>query len=1009
MTNWPNKLRGEAAILAVIVAFFLFFFWRVMFGGRFFLAGDQLVYTWPLRTIAWEMIRNGQLPLWTPFVFSGYPLLSMAQLGLGYPLTWGYLFLPGHWAEHVVILAPYLLSPIFTYTYLREVGRSRVASLLGGLSFAYGGLMVSGIGLNGMLPNAMMWTPLLLIAIERSKGKTFFSPTKTHKENTKENQNQSTFLREPSCDFVGKQHTFARCVLWVTGSYSMSVLSGIGQGFVYTGLLAVAYAVFIVAVWPRDKHETAPSFRTFARWRPLVVIVTGMFLAAGVAAFQILESRQAQRLSVRSRLNFDQFSDGAFRFSMAWKSWLDPFHIKGDVTAYVPLLVVLLAIVAVMAALRSKSRELRIFFWLAVTVVAWVLMCGPNTPVYQLAFKIPLLNLFRVPSRHVFEWTLAASVLAAYGWDIVASWKKLFSSTKTHEEDTKAFSLSRYLQIVLAVIGLIVSLAIGIGWHRATGLLLPTADPALEALSYPYLGWKLAFVAATIFAAWAVCQIGNQAWREKLLMLTVALICFFEPFNFLEYLTPPYSSPVERLSHFSPTTKQVQQNQATQNRVYSQVTMEGDEMRPEPRFDLPNQTALAGLHNVAGFEPLMPERYSRALNSPAWNTVNRGPNLVADPSLFESHSHVLDLLNTTHVISFDNFGYNHPSPKVKDGLIYDSSVIVAELDSDSPTVMPVENFQADQLALITAMSRSNHIPDQTPVARITIRTTDGQVIERELLAGRDTSEWAHERPEVKAKIKHGLAEVFDSQPADAQNSFSSLRFLKRFPLKARLNVARVEMTKLVKDADVGVWNATLIDSQTGASQTLHPFDPDRWETEYKKDGVMVARNKRAMPRVWLATEAEALDATQIWLRIRGLPDAKTQTVTAFDPRRTALMEIEPAKLPKLSGGELAPDAYARFASYEPNRLVIETNNDKPAVLVVSERHYPGWVATLDGAKTPIHQTDFLLRGVVVPAGKHTIEMSYRAPQARNGAIISLLTLCLIVWIGFRALNPQSTT
>ncbi len=991
-----NKRRGDLAILAVIAAFFLFFFWRVMFGGRFFLAGDQLVYTWPLRTVAWEMIRNCQLPLWTPFVFSGYPLLSMAQLGLGYPLTWGYLFLPGHWAEHVVILAPYLLSPIFTYAYLREVGRSRAASLLGGLSFAYGGLMVSGIGLNGMLPNAMMWTPLLLIAIERSRS----SSTKAHEENTKVNRSN-----------------FAKCVLIAAGAYSMSVLSGIGQGFVYAGLLAVAYAAFIVVVWPTDENEIAPSFRTFARWRPLAVIVIGMLLAMGVAAFQILESQQAQRLSVRRRLNFEQFSDGAFRFSMAWKSWLDPFHIKGDVTAYVPPLVVLLAIVAVVTALRSKPRELRIFFWLTVAAVAWVLMCGPNTPVYKLAFKIPLLNLFRVPSRHVFEWTLAASVMAAYGWDIVASWKSFFSSTKAHEEDTKkneiifAFLRGPSCAFVdrysfYSAFWLVVSLAIGAAWHRAAGSLLPTADPKLEALNYPYLGWKLAFVAATAFAVWAVWQIGNQTCRERLLMLAVALICFVEPFNFLEHLTPPYSVPVERISHFSPTTKLVQQHLQQEgpeaNRVYSQVTMEGDEMTPQPRFDLPNMTALAGLHNVAGFEPLMPERYSRALNSPAWDTVNRGPNLLADPSLFESRSHVLDLLNATHVISFDDFGYNHPPLPMKDGLAYDSSTIIAELSFFSPTVMTVENFAANQLAVVTAMSRSGHLPDQTPVARITIRTTDGQVIERELLAGSDTSEWAHERPDVKATIKHGLAQVFDSQPGDSQNSFSAMRFLKRFELGARLEVARIEIVKLVKDADVGIWNATLIDSQTVASQNLRPFDPDRWETVFRKDGVMVARNKRALPRAWLATEAEALDATQIWRRIRGIPDPKTLSLTPFDPRRTALMEIEPTKLPQLPGGELAADAYARFVSYEASRLVIETNADKPSVLVVSERHYPGWVATLDGAKTPIHQTDFLLRGVVVPAGKHTVEMSYRAPQARNGAIISLLTLGLIGWIGIRA-------
>jgi uncharacterized membrane protein YfhO len=58
-------------------------------------------------------------------------------------------------------------------------------------------------------------------------------------------------------------------------------------------------------------------------------------------------------------------------------------------------------------------------------------------------------------------------------------------------------------------------------------------------------------------------------------------------------------------------------------------------------------------------------------------------------------------------------------------------------------------------------------------------------------------------------------------------------------------------------------------------------------------------------------------------------------------------------------------------------------------------NYPGWVATLDGARTSIHQTDFLLRGVFVPAGKHNVEMSYKAPGARNGAIIALLTTLLI--------------
>ena len=307
LDRWSDRKR-DLAVAAIVAVFAFCFFAPSIFSGRVFLAGDQIVYTWPLRTVAWEMIRSGQLPLWTPYVFSGYPLLSMAQLGLAYPLTWGYLFLPGHWAESVYIFAPYFLSPIFTYAFLRELGRSRLAALLGGLSFAYSGLMLSGIGLNGMLPNALMWTPLLLLAIERSRN-----------------------------------GNFAKCVLLATAAYSMSVLSGIGQGFVFAGALAIAYALFIVLCWPKADQETAPVWRSFDRWKPLAVIVAGMLLAAGVAAFQILESRQAQRLSVRSKISYETFSEGAFRFSMAWKSWLDPFHIMGDVTAYVPLLVTLLA------------------------------------------------------------------------------------------------------------------------------------------------------------------------------------------------------------------------------------------------------------------------------------------------------------------------------------------------------------------------------------------------------------------------------------------------------------------------------------------------------------------------------------------------------------------------------------------------------------------------------------------------------------------------------------------
>src|SRR5262245_62282469 len=109
----------------IAIAFLIFFAW-VIFRQQLLLGGDAFFYSYPLHSVAWASIRNGVLPLWTPHILSGYPLLSMAQLGIGYPLTWGYLFLPGHLAEEIYVLAPYLLAPAFIYAYLRVINCSQI-------------------------------------------------------------------------------------------------------------------------------------------------------------------------------------------------------------------------------------------------------------------------------------------------------------------------------------------------------------------------------------------------------------------------------------------------------------------------------------------------------------------------------------------------------------------------------------------------------------------------------------------------------------------------------------------------------------------------------------------------------------------------------------------------------------------------------------------------------------------------------------------------------------------
>jgi uncharacterized membrane protein YfhO len=75
-------------------------------------------------------------------------------------------------------------------------------------------------------------------------------------------------------------------------------------------------------------------------------------------------------------------------------------------------------------------------------------------------------------------------------------------------------------------------------------------------------------------------------------------------------------------------------------------------------------------------------------------------------------------------------------------------------------------------------------------------------------------------------------------------------------------------------------------------------------------------------------------------------------------------------------------------------------------VVVSELYYPGWRATMDGIDTPIYRADHALRAVLVPAGRHSVEMVFDPLSFRVGAIISLVTLLtaalVLVRAGWRA-------
>jgi hypothetical protein len=959
LARWRESLgarAADAAALVAVAALFVLMFWPALFAGRFLLLADSYAYSLPLRTEVWRMLRDGAAPLWTPHILGGYPLLSMAQIGVGYPLTWGYAFLPGRWAEQVYVLAPYLLAPAFTYAYCRRTGRTPLASLLAGLSFGYGGMMFSKYTANGMMSNALMWLPLVLTAVERARERDFIRPA-----------------------------------LGVALAYSMSVLTGIGQGFVYVGALALCYAAY-VSLLPRAPRtpdragdaEAAP-LRSFRRWRPLAAAVSGVLLAAGVAAFQILETMRAARRSVRHALGYETFVEGSFTPRLELRSFVAPFyaHEVLDVTAYVASLSVCLAFAGALLWLR---RDARVVFWLAVAALAWLLMLGENTPLYRLVYHVPVVNRFRVPARHSFEWSFALSVLAAYGWDALASRARAGVPALASRARARVRSHAPPLAALAA------ALAVFLVWRRAIGD--PPADPSFlyEGLAQSsYLLFKLLFTAALAAGFWHGARLAHARVRGAVLASVVLLACAAEPYFLKTFWWFPFAKSADEIGRPSAASRLLARHDPAAHRVYTRVNLFPER---QEALDPQNLSMLHGLHNVAGYEPFMLQRFSRALGGVGVDGVNPRPNLARDATLLGPGSHVLDLLNTSFLVTFADLSRAPTRIVEHDGVGFDESDFEAEIRPGSTRTLGAVGAAGDTLALVSVLAGASHLEQGATVARLRVHADDGRVVERHLRAGLDTAEWAHERADVRPAVRHALAPVFDSKQSPGDD-FTTHRYLARVPLGAHARLARVELSNVTADSSIILYKATVYDSAAGRSRALRSdpeifgIDPARWRTEHTGDDLLVLRNLRALPRAWLVTQVEAVDGEEALKLIRG------EGASDFDPRRTALVEAAEGELPALPGGDAAALGATARVRYGHNRIEVETESATPALLVVGETFYPGWEATVGGEPAKIFNTDYLLRGVAVPAGRHTVGMRYTAPAARAGACVSLATLLLL--------------
>jgi hypothetical protein len=163
-----KRIFSPAVIaLLALVAFWAIFFFEVVLRNKYFMFGDIAYLSLPAHKMLAEALRHLRLPLWSPQIFGGFPLLAEGQVGAFYPLTlFFHTFLANEYALSLLVVVHFFMAGLFTYLYARQLGMEEAAALLSSLVYAFGAFFTTHLMQTSVIFSAT-WLALGLYLLEK--------------------------------------------------------------------------------------------------------------------------------------------------------------------------------------------------------------------------------------------------------------------------------------------------------------------------------------------------------------------------------------------------------------------------------------------------------------------------------------------------------------------------------------------------------------------------------------------------------------------------------------------------------------------------------------------------------------------------------------------------------------------------------------------------------------------------------------------------------------------------
>lgn len=763
------------------------------------------------------------------------------------------------------------------------------------------------------------------------------------------------------CAWLHGKHSrrqIAKTIAGVAILLSLQILSGHTQT-VFISMMAVLiwFAVILKGRHSNYTEAITKKQRVIAGirdvWSLAWPIVAGVLLALGIAAIQIVPTLELGSHSLRQGgLPVNEVLSFSLQPIVIAQALLPSYDhlIFSEYVTFIPIGALLLAVIGLRGSWRL--RQARPF--IVLLIVGLLLALGRFNPLYHVLAHLPGFNLFRAPARWSVLYALGIAFLAAMGWQSVSGTEQSIRHEAARRKHSKALSVGVILVLLL------------VAWAVASVALsevLPLApETVVEMPSRITLAaWliELGLSAALILLMVNGRATGAISW----LMLAGLIVALFFSTRVL-----PYNHPTTPRAFF-------EQRAPVSRLVADQDCPAPESPCPAVRgrilglsdifFDLGDQAELDGVFGQNFGEE---ERFDYIVASKQKEVL--GPNLPLTYGLFsvdgfdggilplENYARLLGLILPAGEETFDG-RLREQLDTIPDGQwldLFATEYIITDkvgdqwrqdifFDMKHPTWVtsdngPVEvgfvpNYEATDLYMIASGEPGGS----------TVVTESG---ERWLLEPRrvESDLWQFRLPQATSLDRIVLHPC--PEPGSQEFCYEWL-----------------------------VEALALSDSRDGSFRQIVAGD---YRLVYSGD-VKIYQRLDPSPRAVLLYDWQFAEDSS-----NGVSMMNTDE---FNPENTGIVIGRGPASPGSGNGHVV------LTNYEPEHIMLYTESDQPALLLLKEANYPGWQATVDGMPAEIVETDILFQGIFVPSGIHVVELVFRPVSVQVGRIISLFSLLVL--------------